>query len=68
MARKKREDVTVKIAASVYRRAKLIAAWQDVTLAEYLTELLERPVERDYHRMREAMDRADEAGKDGGGK
>ena len=64
MARHKRDDVTVKIASAVYRKAKMVAAWRDVTLAEYLTELLDRPVERDYQRMREAMD-SDEAKRKG---
>jgi hypothetical protein len=56
MSRPKRDDVTVKVAASVYKKAKLVAAHREITLAEYLSEILEKPVERDFNRMRAAFD------------
>jgi hypothetical protein len=52
MPRKKRNDITVKIDAKIHSKAKKIAAWRDVDLAEYLSELLEKPVERDWQRLR----------------
>lgn len=51
MARQRRDDTSVKIASSVYRRAKLVASFRGITLAEYLSELLGKLVERDYQRM-----------------
>lgn len=63
MARHKRDDTSVKIATSVYRRAKQIAVHRGITLAEYLSDLLEKPVARDFQKMREAMD--DDAEKGG---
>lgn len=67
MGRAKRDDTTVKIATSVYRRAKQIAVHRGITLAEYLTELLEKPVARDYQKMRDAINEP-EAGEEGGSK
>jgi len=58
--RKKREDTTVKIATRVYIKAKRVATYRDLPLAEYLTDLLEKLVDRDYGRMREAMNREDD--------
>lgn len=54
--RPKRDDVTVKIEARIYRKAKMTAAYRGVHLAEYLSEVLEKPVERDYQQTRTAMD------------
>lgn len=59
VAREKRDDVSVKIAAGIYRKAKTIAAYRDVPLAEYLSDLLQLPVEKDYERMRKAMEEED---------
>jgi predicted DNA-binding ribbon-helix-helix protein len=58
--RKKRDDTSVKIDSRVYRKAKQVAAWRGVHLAELLSELLEKPVEREHQKMREAMN-ADDA-------
>jgi predicted HicB family RNase H-like nuclease len=55
MAKDKRDDITVKIAARVFRKAKMIAAFRDVSLQDYLSEVLARPVDRDYKKMREEM-------------
>jgi hypothetical protein len=55
MPREKRNDISVKIGAAVYRKAKMIAAYRDITLAEYLTALLEKPVDRDYEKLKEQM-------------
>ncbi|MDE2104067.1 MAG: GIY-YIG nuclease family protein [Patescibacteria group bacterium] len=45
----------VKIASSIYRKAKMVAAHRSMPLAEYLSDLLEKPVERDYLKMVESM-------------
>jgi hypothetical protein len=55
MPRERRNDIAVKIDAAVYRKAKLIAAYRDVTLAEYLTDLLEKPVNRDFQKLKELL-------------
>jgi len=55
MPRKKREDVSVKIDAKVYRQAKMVATHREITLAEYLSELLEKPVGRDFQKLRQEM-------------
>ena len=55
MPREKRDDVTVKIDAKVQHKAKMIAAYRNKPLAEYLTELLKSPVERDYEKLRKEM-------------
>ena len=43
-----RQDVAAKIDARVIGMAKLIATERGVCLAEYLSETLKAPVERDY--------------------
>jgi hypothetical protein len=48
MARVKRTDATVKVDVEVLRKAKIVAAIRDVTLAEYLSEVLRPVVERDH--------------------
>jgi hypothetical protein len=63
MGRSKRDDTTVKIASTIYHKAKQIAVHRGVPLAEYLSELLEKPVARDFQKMREALN-ADENGGD----
>jgi hypothetical protein len=45
---KKRADVTVKISPGVYQQAKMVCAYRNESLAEYLTRLLEKPVSKDY--------------------
>jgi hypothetical protein len=40
-------DVSVKVDADVIHDAKIVAAYRDVTLAEYLTELIRPLVARD---------------------
>ena len=39
----KRNDVSVKIDAEVYRLVKLVATWKDMSVAEYLSQTL-RPI------------------------
>lgn len=63
MAKPKRQDVTVKIDAKLQRKAKLVASHRDLTLSEYLSELLEKPVERDYQRFRQELAAEDENAK-----
>lgn len=43
----KRNDVTVKMDADVVAEAKMVAASRDVTLAEYLSELVRPMVRKD---------------------
>jgi hypothetical protein len=45
-----RKDVTTKIDGAIHRKAKIIAGNRNVSLAEYLSELLRGPVDRDYMR------------------
>lgn len=51
----KRDDTAVKVETKIYRRAKQIAAWRDISLAQYLSELLDKPVSRDYKELRKEM-------------
>jgi hypothetical protein len=60
----KRDDVAVKIDARLYRKAKMIAAYHGVTLAEYLSDRLSKPVDKDYRAMQADMGEE----KDGGPK
>jgi hypothetical protein len=43
----RRNDVAVKIDANVIREAKMVAASRDLTLAEYLSDLLRPLVHKD---------------------
>lgn len=43
----KRNDVPVKLDAEVVRDAKIVAAYKDMSLAEYLSELIRPHVARD---------------------
>lgn len=43
----RRKDMAVKIDAEVTRKAKIVAAYKDVSLAEYLSESLRDIVDRD---------------------
>jgi hypothetical protein len=43
----RRKDVAVKIDAEVVRQAKIVAAYKDVSLAEYMSEAIRPIVERD---------------------
>lgn len=44
-------NTTVKILRAIYRKAKMVAAHTDRDLSEYLSSLLEKPVDRDYRKM-----------------
>ncbi len=46
--KKDRNDMAVKVDRSIASRAKIISAARGQTLAEYLSELLEGPISRDY--------------------
>lgn len=56
----KREDVAVKVEAAIYRKAKMVAAYRDITIAEYLSDLLRKLVERDYRKMTTEMGESQE--------
>ncbi len=53
MPREKRDDIAVKIAAKLYRKAKLIAADRGIPIAELLSELLEKPLDREFERFKQ---------------
>ena len=53
--REKRDDITVKIGRKVFKKAKMVAAYRDIPLAQYLTDLLDKPVDRDYAAMKKEM-------------
>ncbi len=42
--------VTVKILASIHRKAKIVAAHKEIDVSEYLSAILDKPVDRDYKR------------------
>jgi hypothetical protein len=60
----KRNDIAVKIDAAIYHKAKMVASFRHIPLAELLSELLEKPVERVYQQMRELMDKQEGRGED----
>lgn len=55
MPRQKRDDTAVKIATRIYRKAKMVAAHRDIPIAEFLSNLLEKPVDREYRRLLEEL-------------
>jgi hypothetical protein len=56
----KRNDVSVKIDAAVYRKVKTVAAWQGISVAEYLSRVAAPAADRDMAKMtREADAQAD---------
>ncbi len=48
VAKRKRDDVTVKLDAELVRIAKVVAAYRDITIAEYLSERLRPLVDLDH--------------------
>lgn len=44
----KRDDAAVKIDRTLTDKAKFVASRKGVTMAEYLSELIRAPVERDF--------------------
>lgn len=44
----KRDDVAVKIDRTLGDKAKFVASRKGVTMAEYLSDLIRTPVERDF--------------------
>lgn len=53
----KRDDVTVKLDKEVVRKARIVAAYRDITLAEYFSEKLAPLVDADLaHHSREYGD------------
>ena len=58
MPKPKRNDVPVKIDAEVVRVARIVAAYEETTLAEYLSERLRPLVQKDLekHQRRRTSD------------
>lgn len=48
MARTRRNDVAVKVDADIVRKAKTIAAYRGIPLAEYLSEKLRKFVDHEF--------------------
>ena len=46
--RKDRDDVTVKVDRGIVVKAKLVAVARKMSLAEYLSDLIRGPVDRDF--------------------
>lgn len=44
----KRDDMAVKIDRSLVNKARLVASQRKITLAEYISDLIRIPVERDF--------------------
>lgn len=54
--RSERDDVTAKLDRAVVLMGKAIARYKGVTLAEYLSDLLEGPVSKEYAKMLREID------------
>ena len=55
MPRQKRNDASCKIESDIVRKGKIVSEFRDITLAEYLSNLLRDTVDHDY---REAVRQA----------
>ena len=55
MPREKRNDLAVKIEADIVRKARTMCNWRDITVAEYLSNLLRAAVERDFDKFRKEV-------------
>ena len=62
MSKTKRNDVPVKIDAEVVRIARIVAAYDEQTLAEYLSERLRPLVAADLAKRQKAAPRLEPAG------
>lgn len=51
----KRNDLAVKIDAPIIQKARVIASKREITLAEYLSELLRAHVDSDYAKLGEQI-------------
>ena len=66
MPRSKRNDLSVKIEASIQQKAKMIAGFRGIPIAEYLSDLLKGPVDRDYQKLVKEMASGAHTGKEHG--
>ncbi len=57
----KRKDVTAKIDADIHLKARMIATFRGITVAEYLSDLLRKPVDADYEKLKRQMAAGDKA-------
>jgi hypothetical protein len=64
MPRQKRNDLTVKIDAALVAKAKSVSGFRGLTLAEYLSEKLRGPVEKDFDTFIDEQRRVREKRKD----
>lgn len=60
MSRPKREDASIKVAAAIVRMARFIAADRGIPIAEYLSELLAKPVKKDFDALKKKLAEEDE--------
>jgi hypothetical protein len=57
-----RDDVTVRLDRLIARRAKAVADYRGITLAEFLSELARGPVDREFAKMvREMQSEGDQS-------
>jgi hypothetical protein len=61
----KRNDKAVKIARDLAMKAKVIAETQGITIAEYLSNLLRGPIEKDWPKALKRLDTGESTGKGG---
>lgn len=52
MPRKKRNDTATKIDAEIIRKAKTIAAYKEISVAEYLSNFLKPIIDREFEKFR----------------
>lgn len=53
----KRDDVAVKVDRTLADKARLVASRRGLTLAEYLSELIRTPVEKDFAKVIREMEK-----------
>lgn len=54
-----RHDVTVKVDAAVISKAKMVASARNIPLAEFVSELLRGPVDREFAKEMKKVEGAD---------
>jgi hypothetical protein len=60
----KRNDVSVRIDAELYRLARTVAGWRDLGIGDYLNEIIGPAVRRDLEKMNKEIERQQRGQKD----
>lgn len=55
MAEKKRNDRAVKVEAEIVRKAQTICSFREITLAEYLSNILRPVVDREFEKFKREL-------------